>query len=88
MELVHANRLATMGQLAASIAHEVNQPISAVVTNAQTALRWLRTQSPELGEVTYACACDKFFPVVTPYRTKKGETLIVTVMAKPCTMKK
>jgi PAS domain S-box-containing protein len=41
MELAHANRLATMGQLTASIAHEVNQPIAATLTNAQTALRWL-----------------------------------------------
>ena len=43
---------------------------------------------PELGEISYACTCDKFFPVVTPYKTKKGETLIVVVMAKPCTQKK
>src|ERR1700726_1029298 len=42
MELAHANRVATMGQLTASIAHEVNQPIAATVTNAQAALRWLR----------------------------------------------
>ena len=41
MELAHANRVATMGQLTASIAHEVNQPIAATVTNAQAALRWL-----------------------------------------------
>ncbi|CAB3802973.1 hypothetical protein [Paraburkholderia fynbosensis] len=34
MELAHANRVATMGQLASSIAHEVNQPIAATVTNA------------------------------------------------------
>ncbi len=54
MELVHANRLATMGQLTASIAHEVNQPIAAVVTNAQTALRWLRAQPPDLAEVQQA----------------------------------
>lgn len=50
-ELAHANRVATMGQLAASIAHEVNQPIAATVTNAETALRWLRFDPPELGEV-------------------------------------
>ncbi len=50
-ELAHANRVATMGQLAASIAHEVNQPIAATVTNAETALRWLRFEPPELGEV-------------------------------------
>jgi len=41
MELAHASRLATMGQLTASIAHEVNQPIAAAVINAQAALRWL-----------------------------------------------
>src|SRR5262249_18047426 len=39
--LAHANRLATMGQLTASIAHEVTQPIAATVTNAQAGLRWL-----------------------------------------------
>ncbi|HEX9384211.1 MAG TPA: PAS domain S-box protein, partial [Gemmatimonadaceae bacterium] len=54
MELVHANRLATMGQLTASIAHEVNQPFTAVVTNAQTALRWLRAQPPDLDETRQA----------------------------------
>ncbi|NWL76951.1 protein kinase [Pseudomonas taiwanensis] len=50
-ELAHANRVATMGQLAASIAHEVNQPIAATVTNAYAAQRWLNAQPPEVGEV-------------------------------------
>ncbi|BDC45067.1 hypothetical protein PTKU15_83640 [Paraburkholderia terrae] len=50
-ELAHANRLATMGQLTASIAHEVNQPIAATVTNAQAALRWLNAQPPNIDEV-------------------------------------
>ncbi len=50
-ELAHANRVATMGQLAASIAHEVNQPIAATVTNAQAALRWLNAQPPNVEEV-------------------------------------
>ncbi|MGF6776369.1 trifunctional serine/threonine-protein kinase/ATP-binding protein/sensor histidine kinase [Paraburkholderia sp. GAS334] len=50
-ELAHANRVATMGQLAASIAHEVNQPIAATVTNAQAALRWLSAQPPGIDEV-------------------------------------
>ena len=50
-ELEHANRVATMGQLTASIAHEVNQPIAATVTSAQAALRWLRAQPPNIGEV-------------------------------------
>ena len=49
--LAHANRVATMGQLTASIAHEVNQPIAAVVTNAQAALRWLNMQPSDPEEV-------------------------------------
>ena len=43
-----------MGQLTASIAHEVNQPIAAVVTNAQAALRWLNMQPPDSEEVRQA----------------------------------
>ncbi|MGF6880367.1 ATP-binding sensor histidine kinase [Paraburkholderia sp. MM5477-R1] len=48
IELAHANRVATMGHLAASIAHEVNQPIAATVTTAQAALRWLSAQPPDV----------------------------------------
>jgi C4-dicarboxylate-specific signal transduction histidine kinase len=48
MELAHANRVATTGQLTASIAHEVNHPIAAMLTNAETALRWLGRQPPDL----------------------------------------
>jgi PAS domain S-box-containing protein len=51
IELAHANRVATMGHLTASIAHEVNQPIAAVVTNAQAGLDWLGAQPPNLEEV-------------------------------------
>jgi PAS domain S-box-containing protein len=47
-ELVHANRVATMGQLTASIAHEVIQPIAGVLMNAGTAVRWLARQPPNL----------------------------------------
>jgi PAS domain S-box-containing protein len=47
-ELAHANRVATMGQLTASIAHEVNQPLAALRTNAETAVRWLTRQPPNL----------------------------------------
>jgi hypothetical protein len=43
---------------------------------------------PMLGEIKYTCACDKYLPVVTPHTTAKGETLILAVMAKPCTQKK
>jgi PAS domain S-box-containing protein len=56
MQLAHANRVATMGQLTASIAHEVNQPIAATVTNAEAALRWLGHRPPDLDEVRQAVA--------------------------------
>ncbi|VTR92580.1 unnamed protein product [Gemmata massiliana] len=48
----------------------------------------LTLNPPGMDAVTYACACDKFFPVVTPHRTKAGEQLIIAIMAKPCTAKK
>jgi C4-dicarboxylate-specific signal transduction histidine kinase len=57
MELAHANRLATMGQLAASIAHEINQPIGAVRNNAHAALRFLATDTPDLAEVRESLEC-------------------------------
>ena len=56
-ELAHANRLATMGQLAASIAHEVNQPIGAARNNAHAALRFLRREPPDLVEIREALEC-------------------------------
>jgi C4-dicarboxylate-specific signal transduction histidine kinase len=51
MELAHTNRVATMGQLTASIAHEVKQPISAAVASAKAALRFLARRPPKLGKV-------------------------------------
>ena len=51
LELAHANRVATMGQLTSSIAHEVNQPITAAVTYALAARRWLSAQPPNFREV-------------------------------------
>lgn len=57
MELAHANRLATMGQLAASIAHEVNQPIGAARNNAHAALRFLGREPPDLREIREALEC-------------------------------
>jgi C4-dicarboxylate-specific signal transduction histidine kinase len=53
-ELAYVNRVATMGQLAASIAHEINQPIAAIVTNAQAALRFLKRKPLDLEEVGHA----------------------------------
>jgi C4-dicarboxylate-specific signal transduction histidine kinase len=57
IERAHANRISTMGQLTASIPHEVNQPIAAMVTNAQAALQWLDHQPPNLEQVRYSLAC-------------------------------
>jgi hypothetical protein len=48
----------------------------------------LAMKAPGLEKLSYGCACDKFFPVVTPHQTKSGEVLIIAVMAKPCTLGK
>jgi PAS domain S-box-containing protein len=56
VQLVHINRVATMGELTASLAHEVNQPIAAAVTNAYTCLRWLERDQPDLAEARAAAA--------------------------------
>ena len=49
MELAHVNRVATIGQLSASIAHEVNQPLSGIVTNASTFARMLAADPPNIA---------------------------------------
>jgi C4-dicarboxylate-specific signal transduction histidine kinase len=49
-ELAHATRLTTLGQLTASIAHEVNQPLAAIVANGDACLHWLRRDPPDLGK--------------------------------------
>jgi PAS domain S-box-containing protein len=53
-DLAHVNRVTTMGELTASLAHEVNQPIAAAVTNANTCLRWLAAGTPNLEEARAA----------------------------------
>jgi signal transduction histidine kinase len=54
MQLAHANRVATMGYLSASIAHELNQPLSGVVVSAETALLWLQGDQPNIPEAQKA----------------------------------
>jgi C4-dicarboxylate-specific signal transduction histidine kinase len=49
--LAHAARVATLGEMSASIAHEVNQPLAGIVTNGEAGLRWLDRKEPDLGEV-------------------------------------
>jgi PAS domain S-box-containing protein len=54
IQLAHVNRVVTIGQLTASIAHEVNQPIGALVTNAYAASRMLRAQPPDMNQTREA----------------------------------
>ena len=56
IELAHANRVATMGQLTAAIAHEVKQPIATARNNAAAALRFLEKSPPDVAEVREALA--------------------------------
>ena len=53
-ELAHVTRMTTLGELTASIAHEVNQPLTGVVSNADACLRWLSAQPPNLEEARLA----------------------------------
>jgi PAS domain S-box-containing protein len=56
VDLAHVSRVTTMGELAASLAHEVNQPIAAAVTDANTCLRWLTRDQPDLDEARKAAS--------------------------------
>jgi GAF domain-containing protein len=56
-DLAHANRVATMGQLTASIAHEVKQPIATARNNARAALNFLDKSPPDVAEVREALTC-------------------------------
>jgi C4-dicarboxylate-specific signal transduction histidine kinase len=55
-DLAHVSRVTTMGELTASLAHEVNQPIAAAVTDANTCLRWLNRDHPDLEEARQAAS--------------------------------
>jgi NO-binding membrane sensor protein with MHYT domain/signal transduction histidine kinase len=55
-ELAHVNRVTTMGELTASLAHEVNQPITAAATDANACLRWLTRDDPDLDEARAAAS--------------------------------
>jgi PAS domain S-box-containing protein len=68
-ELARAARLTTMGELTASIAHEINQPLAAIATNGMAGLKWLNREKPDLGE-----ARDAFSRVVRDV-THAGEVI-------------
>jgi C4-dicarboxylate-specific signal transduction histidine kinase len=55
-DLAHVSRVTTMGELTASLAHEVKQPIAAAITNASTCLRWLSRDQPDLEKARAAAS--------------------------------
>ncbi len=55
-DLAHSSRMTTMGELTASLAHEVNQPITAAVNGASTCVRWLSRENPDLAEAREAAS--------------------------------
>jgi PAS domain S-box-containing protein len=55
-DIAHINRVTTMGELTASLAHEIKQPIAAAVTDARTCLRWLGRDDPDLAEAREAAS--------------------------------
>jgi PAS domain S-box-containing protein len=55
-DLAHISRATTMGELTASLAHEINQPIAAAATDAKTCLRWLAREQPDIGEARESAA--------------------------------
>jgi PAS domain S-box-containing protein len=55
-DLAHVTRMTTMGELTASLAHEINQPIAAAITNSNTCLRWLTRNPPDVEEAREAAS--------------------------------
>ena len=55
-DLAHINRVSMMGELAASLAHEIKQPIAAAVINAKACVRWLRRDAPDIAEACEAAS--------------------------------
>ena len=53
-DLAHVNRVSMLGELAASVSHELKQPITAALTNAKTCLRWLKREQPNVDEAIEA----------------------------------
>jgi FixJ family two-component response regulator len=73
-DLARAARVTTMGETAAAIAHETNQPLAAIITEGEACLRWLAQSPPKLGEVREAVNCmvseaNRASSVITRIRT-------------------
>jgi signal transduction histidine kinase len=76
--LAHVNRRATAGELTASIAHEVNQPLTGIVANANAGIRWLATATPDIGRAEAA-----FKQIVTAGHHASNVIATVRALFKP-----
>jgi PAS domain S-box-containing protein len=81
-DLAHINRVSVMGELTASLAHEIRQPIAAALTNAQACVRWLQRDMPDLAEASKGasrmvndvmCAAEIIDRVRSLYRRDRSE---------------
>ena len=80
-DLAHASRMTTMGELTATLAHEVNQPITAAITGASTCVRWITRDDPDLEEAREAALgvvrdANRAAEIISRIRSmsKKGES--------------
>lgn len=85
-ELAHVTRVTTLGELAASIAHEINQPLAAIVADANACLNWLGADRPPLDQVRAALAAvvddgDRAAEVLTRIRTLLARSVVAR---QPC----
>ena len=85
-ELAHVTRVTTLGELAASIAHEINQPLAAIVADANACLNWLAADRPDLDRVREALAAimkdgDRAAEVITRIRALLSRS---SVPHEPC----
>ena len=82
--LAHLNRVSTMGELAASLAHEIKQPISAAMTDARTCSRWITRDRPDLAEAQAAASrvVRKTWPVHLKSSVGSGRCLRRTVCSE------
>ena len=85
-EIAHVTRVTTLGELAASIAHEVNQPLAAIIADANACLNWLAAERPDLDSVREALAAivkdgDRAAEVITRIRALLSRS---SVAHEPC----
>src|SRR6266436_4348312 len=85
-ELAHVTRVTTLGELAASIAHEINQPLAAIIADANACLHWLEADRPDLDSVRGALAAvvkdgDRAGEVITRIRALLSRS---SVAHRPC----